>query len=281
MHKIALLLILAFVVAGCDALTPEPSTMEDSPKKTQEAPAKTAQADMPLGERMATVEAIIHEMPKDGMNQVMAAFTDLEMTKELTKDDPMNISEGMSEEAWMYSAKDDVTVVVCKALNTPAYMFQGKEMSEAELLKAKTMMSQMMDMMEGDHSMMEKEAMTDDGNKDMSDTMHDNVMTNEATYLAYTPEKLAQAKGQKPVVLFFHAQWCPTCVRWEKNVNENLSSLPANTLILQADYDTEGGLKKEYDIRSQSTAVFIDAQGNAVKTVIDPSLEEVSEHFSS
>ena len=49
--------------------------------------------------------------------------------------------------------------------------------------------------------------------------------------------------------------WCPTCRSFEKDVNEHLGDLPANTHILKANYDTEIALKKKYGVTTQTTFV--------------------------
>lgn len=58
------------------------------------------------------------------------------------------------------------------------------------------------------------------------------------------------------ILLFFHADWCPTCRNFEKQISE--TTLPKDIVIYKVDYDTADELKKKYSILSQSTWVQID-----------------------
>ncbi len=64
-----------------------------------------------------------------------------------------------------------------------------------------------------------------------------------------------QAAG-KQVAVQFHADWCPTC-KAQGVALEALKNDPAlkTVTLLQANYDTEKALKKEMNIRTQSTFV--------------------------
>jgi thiol:disulfide interchange protein len=76
------------------------------------------------------------------------------------------------------------------------------------------------------------------------------------TVVPYSPAALAAAqKAGQPVVLHFHAGWCPTCKAQDK-VFETLKSDPSvDVTLMQADYDTEKALEREMKITSQSTLV--------------------------
>ncbi len=80
-------------------------------------------------------------------------------------------------------------------------------------------------------------------------------------YEAYTPEKLAEYKGNQPFVLFFHASWCPICRRIEDDLKANLDSYPDGLVILEADYDDETELRKEYKVTRQYFFVMFDEDG--------------------
>lgn len=69
------------------------------------------------------------------------------------------------------------------------------------------------------------------------------------------PALAAAQKAGQPVVLQFHATWCPTCKAQDK-VFESLKSDPSLKLtLMQADYDTEKALAREMKITAQSTLV--------------------------
>lgn len=76
----------------------------------------------------------------------------------------------------------------------------------------------------------------------------------------YSAGAVANAPGD--IVLFFHADWCPTCVRAEDILNA--STLPDNLTVLKVDYDAEKDLKKKYGVKTQTTFVQVDNQGNKV-----------------
>lgn len=103
-------------------------------------------------------------------------------------------------------------------------------------------------------------------------------------YIEYSEEALANAQAQENgrTLLFFRADWCPTCKAAEKDILKNSSQLPEDLIILRTDYDTEIALKEKYDIVYQHTFVQVDSNGNeitkwsggGVKTILQ-NLEEV------
>lgn len=98
-----------------------------------------------------------------------------------------------------------------------------------------------------------------------------------ASYIAYSSTEAAAVNGKQAYAVFFHANWCPTCIGMEKDIEENLASLPDGTLILKANYDTETALKKQYGISTQSTVVIINAAGEQVKTLAAPSAQQIAD----
>lgn len=114
---------------------------------------------------------------------------------------------------------------------------------------------------------------TDEG---MADENMVTTSNRPGTYEEYAPEKLALANDGR-VVLFFHADWCPSCRALESDINANLSTMPANTHILQVDYDTATELKQKYGVVRQHTLVVVDANGDEVKTItgLTNTLEQV------
>lgn len=77
---------------------------------------------------------------------------------------------------------------------------------------------------------------------------------------------LLQKADDGPVILFFHADWCPTCRGLENNINSNAENIPANVTLLKVNFDTEAELKKKYGVVRQHTLVQVDAAGNEIKT---------------
>lgn len=91
-----------------------------------------------------------------------------------------------------------------------------------------------------------------------------------ATYKDFNKSEYESMKGKAPFVLFFHAQWCSTCVELEKNIKAELQQFPMGTIIYKVNYDTEEDLKKEYKVSTQSVFVIVDAQGQISETLVAP-----------
>lgn len=71
----------------------------------------------------------------------------------------------------------------------------------------------------------------------------------------------AQALAEKgPTVLFFAADWCPTCRSALQDINANGARMNGITVVV-VDYDKAADLKAKYGVTSQHTFVQIDAQG--------------------
>lgn len=84
------------------------------------------------------------------------------------------------------------------------------------------------------------------------------------TVTPYSPEGLAKLQtAGEPVALHFHADWCPTC-RAQAKTLETLKADPGLPMtVLTVNYDKESTLKKQLNVRSQST--FIVFRGVAEK----------------
>jgi thioredoxin 1 len=88
----------------------------------------------------------------------------------------------------------------------------------------------------------------------------------------YSAAALAEAqKADKPVALHFRADWCPTC-RAQDKVLESLKAEPGlNVTVLAVNYDTEKELKKQFNIRSQSTLVLLHGQKEVGRSINETS----------
>ena len=83
------------------------------------------------------------------------------------------------------------------------------------------------------------------------------------TYTKYSPDKVASADGD--VVLFFKADWCPSCRVLDSDIKNNLSNIPSGVTILEVNYDKETALKQKYGITTQHSLVQVDNSGNQIK----------------
>ena len=95
--------------------------------------------------------------------------------------------------------------------------------------------------------------------------MKEEAVMHVGSYETYTPEKIAQKSTTSHVVLYFHANWCPTCRALDADILSHLKDIPANLSILKVDYDTSSELKKKYAVTYQHTMVEVDANGALIK----------------
>jgi len=92
---------------------------------------------------------------------------------------------------------------------------------------------------------------------------------NSLRYLVYSKTALDSSANSRRV-LFFYANWCPTCRPTDVNFKENLSKIPKDLTIVRINYndsDTdqeEKDLAKKYNITYQHTFVQIDSAGKEI-----------------
>ena len=82
------------------------------------------------------------------------------------------------------------------------------------------------------------------------------TLSHALTVVPYTPAALAAAqKADAPLVLHFHAGWCPTC-RAQDKAFEALKADPGLKLtLMEVDYDKEKALERQLRVNAQSTLV--------------------------
>jgi thioredoxin 1 len=105
-------------------------------------------------------------------------------------------------------------------------------------------------------------------------------LTGGATYEDYSEERYDELKGQKPFVLFFHAAWCSECRSIEKELKANLHTYSKEIIILKADFDSETELRKELNVKVQTSFVIFDSAGNVVVNKPIFHAEEVIEEIT-
>ncbi|MBP7842907.1 thioredoxin family protein [Candidatus Woesebacteria bacterium] len=98
---------------------------------------------------------------------------------------------------------------------------------------------------------------------------NETMMQKEGAYAPFSAEVLADSKNSKRV-LFFYANWCPTCKPADASFTQNLTQIPADVTVIRVNYNdtetdqAEKDLAKKYGITYQHTFVQIDANGNEV-----------------
>ncbi|WP_201313081.1 thioredoxin family protein [Dyella sp. EPa41] len=86
-----------------------------------------------------------------------------------------------------------------------------------------------------------------------------------ADEMPFNQAQYAQAVAAgKPVVVYLHADWCPTC-RAQQPIVDRLSKEPrlSDVTIFVADFDKETALEKSLNVSQQSTFVVF-KQGHEV-----------------
>ncbi len=114
-------------------------------------------------------------------------------------------------------------------------------------------------------AMMEKKAMEEKEVMMKADTTKTEAMMKAGSYEAYSSEKVALASATHAVILFFRADWCPTCRAVDSDIKANLSKIPENLAILDVNYDNSTALKQKYGVTYQHTFVQVDKDGKLIK----------------
>ncbi len=99
-------------------------------------------------------------------------------------------------------------------------------------------------------------------------------------YLPYSPEASTATKDTRRV-LFFYANWCPTCIPADASFMKEQDKIPDDVTVLRVNYNdtetdqAEKDLAAQYQITYQHTFVQIDSLGNAVTKWNGGKLEEL------
>jgi len=101
---------------------------------------------------------------------------------------------------------------------------------------------------------------------------------NNGFYEAYSQDRFNELNGTEKFALFFHADWCPSCRKLEKDLKENMDVLNDH-VVLEANYDREKELKKTYGITTQTTVVFFNMNGTIGETQRAPQLKHFEQFF--
>lgn len=78
--------------------------------------------------------------------------------------------------------------------------------------------------------------------------------------------------GQRPVVLFFHADWCPYC----RSHKEFLAANRTGTTVMMIDYDERSDLVRRHSVTQQDTFILLNADGGEQSRLVFPTQEQLS-----
>lgn len=125
-------------------------------------------------------------------------------------------------------------------------------------------------------SMMEKEeTMSDPAASSDQDTM-----MAKGSYVPYSQTALESTAKTKRI-LFFYANWCPTCRPVNLELQENEAKLPQGVRVVRVNYndtdtdEAEKELAKQYGITYQHTFILIDEDGKELKKWNGGGLDEI------
>jgi len=131
-----------------------------------------------------------------------------------------------------------------------------------------------------DESMVETVApdvvMEDDSPVEAKDSMEVAVpaVKGLSNYLDYSEKTMkAELEAGQKVVLFFHAKWCPFCVKADKEFNKSPNEIPEGVTVLKLNYDTEKAMKEKYGVNYQHTFVQLNKEQNEVTKWVSGDIE--------
>lgn len=90
-----------------------------------------------------------------------------------------------------------------------------------------------------------------------------------SAYIEYSKHAL-ETNASKRRVLYFYANWCPTCKPADQSFKTNLSKIPEDVTVIRVNYNdsdtdqAEKDLAKKYAVTYQHTYVQIDQNGNEI-----------------
>lgn len=96
------------------------------------------------------------------------------------------------------------------------------------------------------------------------DDMAGEMMSGYVDYETYAADPAAYAADGHPVVLFFHADWCPDCRATEESLTTE--GVPEGLTVVKVDYDSMTDLRQQFGVVQQHTFVQVDADGEEITT---------------
>lgn len=149
-------------------------------------------------------------------------------------------------------------IVGLAVLGGGVFAYQSNQNSKQEAEKMA------MEKKEAEAMAMEKEKMAKEDSTKKDDTMaKDDAMPKHGSYVTRAdydqdPNKYQDSKR----VYFFHASWCPICQGINKEIEADMSKIPAGVTLIKTDFDSSTDLRQKYGVTTQYTFVQVDASGN-------------------
>jgi thiol-disulfide isomerase/thioredoxin len=66
-------------------------------------------------------------------------------------------------------------------------------------------------------------------------------------------------------ILFFTADWCPSCVNVDEEIQKDKKQIPTDVAIVKVDFDDDEGLRETYNVDKQHTFILIGVDGKEIK----------------
>lgn len=63
-------------------------------------------------------------------------------------------------------------------------------------------------------------------------------------------------------ILFFTAQWCPSCLEAHEKFTQSANMIPSDVALWRVDYDAHEDLRDTYNIDTAHVFIEVDAEGN-------------------
>ena len=152
------------------------------------------------------------------------------------------------------------------------YLYSQNQNSDSMMKRDEAAMMESSDSMEKTDAMMEKNDTSMEGSDSMmegDEKMDGDKMMSFGTYAPFTQSAFDRAKDSKRVIFFF-ANWCPTCKPIDTELTANTAKIPAGVEIFRVNYNdtetdaTDKDLAAKYAVTYQHTFVQVDAEGNEV-----------------
>lgn len=115
-------------------------------------------------------------------------------------------------------------------------------------------------MMKKDDAAMAKD---DGAMKKEGAAMSEDAMAKHGSYVTladYNANTAEYADSKK--VYFFHASWCPICQSIHKDIEADMTKIPAGVTLIKTDFDASTDLRQKYGVTTQYTFVQVDGSGN-------------------